>query len=232
MTNNRLLISVSLLSALASAAFVWLTPMPLPFTGFSIVAAAGLAALCTLTVLSWMPPRWVWSDAELLRLAFQNRHGISEYAADSALEAITKAHARAENLRNLSAAMREDAAKRISSVSDRLDAAAREIFYTPDRHRQLRNVLTRSVLIEEAATAHAALRKRKQVQTETVSRAKLIAAVDALEAAFDQTDLLAARGLLADVDTASSVAETLLRPMRRLETLNDSNASVKQELQR
>lgn len=204
------------LAAFLAAAFCWLVRLPLPFDGFAAVAATGLAFLGTLTLMSLMPRRWVWTDAEQLRHAYQARHGVSDYAADSALGAITAAHLRAETLRRAAQKMRADVADQIGVVADRLDAAAREIFYDPGRHRDLRAVLVRSELIEDAAKAHAALRARQQADTEDQSRDRLLVAVDALNAAFDQTDLLAARGLLAEVDVASSVAETVLKPRHPL----------------
>jgi len=163
-----------------------------------------------------MPRSWVWSEAERLRHAFQARHGLLEQAAGLALTTITGAHARATSLRQAASVMRDDISARVISVADRLDAAAREIFYTPDRQRDLRTVLVRSELIEEAATAHAALRRRKHTATEDESRQKLAAAVDALNAAFEQTDLLAARGLLQEVEVASDVAERVLKPRTQL----------------
>lgn len=205
-----------LLAALFGAAFAWVVRLPLPFDGFATLVAAGLAFWATLTLVAWMPGRWVWTEGELLRHAFQARHSVSDYAADSALAAITTAHSRANTLRGAASAMREDVADRVYSVADRFDFAAREIFYAPQRHRDLRAVLIRSELIEDAATAHAKLRERNHSETEDVSRQKLIAAVDALEAAFDQTDLLAARGLLAEVEAASEVAETVLKPRGRI----------------
>ncbi len=203
-----------ILACAASATFAWFIRLPLPFEGFAAVAAAALAGLGTMSILAWMPSRWVWSDAEILRHAFQARHGISDYAAGSALDAITVAHQRANALRKSAEATRADVAEQVAGVADRLDAAAREIFYEPDRHRALRSVLIRSELIDDAARAHAALRQRKQDATEQASREKLIAALGALDAAFDQTDLLAARGLLHEVEAASEVAETLLTPRR------------------
>lgn len=208
----------ALAAAGASVAFAWLVRLPLPFDGFAAVAAVGLAFFGTLALVAWMPRGWVWTEAEQLRQAFQARHGVSEYAAGSALEAITTAHARASTMRTAADAMRDDIAERVTAVADRMDAAAREIFYTPDRHRDLRAVLIRSELIEDAAVAHAALRRRKQAETEADSRKKLVAAVDALDAAFDQTDLLAARGLLAEVEAASDVAETVLKPRRPMKS--------------
>lgn len=207
-----------LAAAALSAAYAWITRLPLPFDGFAAVVAAGLAFLGTVTLVTWMPARWVWTEGEQLRHAFQARHGVSDYAAGSALEAITSAHTRANTLRQAATAMREDVAEQVHAIADRLDTAAREIFYTPERQRDLRAVLIRSELIEDAATAHAKLREREHSGTEDVSRQKLVAAVDALQAAFDQTDLLAARGLLAEVEAASEVAETLLKPRRRMTT--------------
>ncbi len=208
----------ALVAAMVAAAFAWNVRLPLPFDGFAVVVAAALAFLGTLTLVAWMPKAWVWSDAEQLRQAFQARHGMSEYAAGSALDAIMQAHGRASALRRAATAMRDDIADRVVAVADRLDTAAREIFYTPDRHRDLRAVLIRSELIEDAATAHATLRARNQTETEEASRHKLVAAVDALDAAFDQTELLAARGLLAEVEAASEVAETLLKPRRMIKS--------------
>ncbi|MEM7719845.1 MAG: hypothetical protein AAF222_11645 [Pseudomonadota bacterium] len=201
-------------AAVFGVGFAWVMRLPLPFDGFAAVAAAGLAFLGTLTLLAWMPTGWIWSEAEQLRQAFQARHGVSDYAAGSALEAITKAHTRATALRGAARTMREDVAERVSAVADRMDAAAREIFYSPDRQRDLRAVLIRSELIEDAAVAHAALRRRDHAETEDASRQKLISAVEALDVAFDQTDLLAARGLLAEVEAASEVAESVLKPRR------------------
>lgn len=199
-------------AAIVAAGFAWLVRLPLPFDGFAVLAAAALACVGTLALIAWLPPRWVWSDAETLRLAFQARHGLTDTGAEMALDAITTAHARAETLRRSAAVMRDDMAAKVNGVADRLDTAAREIFYVPDRRRDLRNVLLRAELIVDAASAHARLRGRNQTETEDQSRTKLTAAVDALDAAFDQTELLAARGLLQEVGVASDVAERLLTP--------------------
>jgi len=207
-----------LFAALFGSVFAWFVRLPLPFDGFAALVAAGLAFWMTLTLVAWMPSRWVWTEDERLRHAFQARHKLSDHAAGSALEAITTAHARASNLRSAASVMREDVAEKVHGLADRLDVAAREIFYAPQRQRDLRAVLIRSELIEEAATAHAKLRARNQSATEDAARKKLIAAVEALEAAFEQSDLLAARGLLAEVEVASEVAETVLKPRGRIAT--------------
>ncbi|CUH79110.1 hypothetical protein TRM7557_02196 [Tritonibacter multivorans] len=201
-----------LLAASAAAAFAWFMRLPLPFEGFAIVAAGGLAFVATLSLVAFAPSSWVWSEAERLRMAFQARHGLTGDTAENVLEAIERAHGRAKVLRKSAGKMRKDMAERVLGTADRFDAAARELFYTPDRLRDLRAVLIRSKLIEDAALAHATLRQRKQAETEDTSRQKLATAIDALEAAFDATDLMAARGLLAEVETSSGVAETLLRP--------------------
>ncbi len=212
MTPHLTLWVCALLAACGAIAFAWFMRLPLPFDGFAVLAAAGLAFLGTLTLVAIAPERWVWRDSERLRREFQARHGVSGAAADNVLETIERTHKRATVLRKSASHMRNDMAERILTTADRFDAAARELFYAPDRLRDLRAVLIRSELIEDAATAHAALRQRRQNETEDVSRQKLSAAIEALEAAFDATDLMVARGLLAEVETASEVAETLLRP--------------------
>lgn len=206
------------IAALLSIGFAVTARLPLPVPYFSAVAAGVLAFLGTLSLVAWMPRRWLWTEAELLRVAFQARHGLSADAAQMSLEAITTAHRRAARLRDAAAVMRDDMADHVTGLADRLDAAAREIFYVPERRRSLATVLGRSELIEEAALAHASLRRRNHRETEDASRDRLRAAVDALEAALDQTDLLAARGLLHQVEVASDVAETLLKPRRNLTT--------------
>ncbi|MEO0390706.1 MAG: hypothetical protein AAF218_07165 [Pseudomonadota bacterium] len=202
------------LAAVVAVAFALTVRLPLPFDGFAVLAAGAMAALGTLALCAWLPPQAMWTDAERLRLAFQARHGLGAASADQALATITTAHSRATTLRRAAGAMRGDMAAVITGLADRLDAAAREIFYIPDRQRGLRTVLTRSELIVDAATAHAALRARKSGAVEDASRAKLKAAAEALDNAFDRSDLAAARGLLQEVEVASDVAERLLTPRR------------------
>ncbi|MEO0568013.1 MAG: hypothetical protein AAF066_09790 [Pseudomonadota bacterium] len=217
------------LAALLSSAFAWFIRLPLPFDGFAAVAAAGLAAFGTLALIACAPKGWVWSEAELLQHSFQVRHGLGKQSTAVALEAIATAHQRAETLRRHAKAMREDMSAQINIAADRLDAAAREIFYVPDRQRYLRSILVRSELIEDAAAAHAKLRKRKSGEAEDASRAKLSTAVEALEAAFEQSDLLAARGLLQDVEIASDVAERLLAPRQNLRDAHPTDRSFLKE---
>jgi len=216
MTPRTSLVFAVLFASSTSAVFVWFVRMPLPFEGFSIIAAGVLSCLGTLSVLTLLPAKWVWSEAELLRYAFQSQHGVSVYAAGSALDAIANAHSRATKLRALADTMRKDVAERTCNIADRLDAAALEIFYNPERHRDLRAVLIRSDLIEEAAISHVRLLRHKQAETENTSRTKFLLALDALEDAFDETELIAAKGLLAEVTVASDVAEALLKPRKAL----------------
>lgn len=208
----------AVVSTTCSVAFAWFVRLPLPFDGFAILAAAVLAFLSTLSLAAVVPAGWIWSEAERLKMAFQARHGVTGPKATNVLDAIERAHQRAGVLRRKADQMRGDMAERVMATADRFDAAARELFYAPDRLRDLRAVLIRSELIEDAARAHASLRQRKQVETEDASREKLLSAIEALDAAFDATDLMVARGLLAEVETASEVAETVLRPRRLKKT--------------
>ncbi len=215
MTPRIVPVVVASVAAVLSSAHVWYGPMPLPFSGFSAVAAAVLAALGTLTAMAWLPSHWLWSETERLTLAFRAQHQLSATAAAAALETISGAHNRAQAFRKAAFVMRDDMADEVKDLADQLDATAREIFYHPGRRRDVRSILMRSELVEEAAIAHAALRRRKHRATEDISREKLSKAVQALKAAFDQADLLAARGLLQEVEVASEVAEQLLTPRNR-----------------
>jgi len=209
------------LACLASVAFAWFVRLPLPFDGFAVAVAAVLAGCGTLTLVAWMPANWVWTDTEILRHAFRRQHGISDDTAANALDTITTVHQRAQTLRKAAKTMRADVAEQVGEGADRLDTAAREIFYEPSRHRDLRKVLIRSELIEDAARAHSELRKRNQDTTEQESRKNLLAALAAMDAAFDQTDLHVARGLLHEVKAASDVAEMLLNPRKATHTNTD-----------
>ncbi|MEM1233484.1 MAG: hypothetical protein AAGH70_05100 [Pseudomonadota bacterium] len=223
MTPARCIVFSGALAAALSIAFALLVRLPLPFDGFAVLAAALLACVGTLALAALMPARWVWTDAERIRLAFQARHGLSDVAAGSALVAITGAHDRARSLRASAAAMREDVAGNVIAVADRLDAAAREIFYEPSGQRSLRGVLVRAELIEDAAKAHAALRQKADGAVQEASREKLLKAVAALDTAFEETDLMAAKGLLREVEVASDVAERLLTPRRALSARETSS---------
>lgn len=204
------------LAAIGAAVFVWTTRLPLPFDGFAMLAAGALAFTGTLALIAWLPRRWVWRDQELLQQAFSERHDLSQDAAAASLEAITTAHARAETLRKATRMMREDIVADIEALADQLDGIAREIFYLPERRRDLRSILLRSELVEEAALAHAALRSRQEKSTEDASREKLRMAVASLRAALADANLTAAQTLLQQVEVASDVAEQLLKPRQRL----------------
>ena len=159
-----------------------------------------------------MPDHLLWTDAERLRHAFRQRHGVNDDAAGLALSTIVSTHDQAARLRKTARVMRPEMAEKVSGTADRLDAAAREIFYDPAQQRPLRPILARADLIEDAALAHARLRGRKQEEAEDQSRIQLASAIASLDAALEQNDLIAARGLLQEVEVASSVAEQLLRP--------------------
>ena len=194
--------------------FALLVRLPLPFDGFAIVAAAGLAALLTIAFGLALPARFLWSDAERLAHAFSQRHSISDAGARVALDAITRAHDRAALLRGASDRFAEPLKARSQQLADRLDEAAREIFYDPDTLAIHRKTLVRSELIEDAVAAHATLRGRAESEANSAqveeSRAKVGAALDALEVAFDASEAQVADRLLAQVEVASATAETLL----------------------
>lgn len=195
---------------------VTLLRLPYPFPGFSAVAAAGVAFLGTFSLCYWMPASWIWSDTERLTHAFRVRHNVSDGRAASALQAIAAAHERADALRVTSKDFAPALKDRAVNAATRLDQAAREIFYEPERLTALRAIISRSELIADAVASHAKLRARadaKGTQVE-LSRAQVGAALDALEDAFSSSDLTAAEGLLAQVTASSATAETLLAPRR------------------
>ncbi|MEL6267933.1 MAG: hypothetical protein AAFR52_20245 [Pseudomonadota bacterium] len=218
MTPARSPYILAALSVVAAVAFALSVRLPLPFDGFAAVAAAGLAALLTVTLGLFLPPHWLWTDAERLIHAFRARHQISDARAATALDAITTAHRRAAALRAASSDFTESLRDQALRGADALDAAAREIFYDPDALSVHRANLIRAELIEDSVTAHAALRKRNQGVVDdqiAQSREKVAAALTSLEGAFDAAEERAANILLTQVDVASSTAETLLAPRQK-----------------
>lgn len=208
---------VALVVGLATLAFVALVRLPLPFPGFTAVAAACLALFGTLALGAWLPARLLWTDTERLTAAFKARHDIMDARAESALHAIAGAHSRAAVLREGAAEVAPELADRAAAMADRLDMAAREIFYDPGRLPALRAIITRSELISDAMETHRKLRARMGDSHQTTqSREKLIGALDALDQAFEASDVATAERLLAEVDAASTTAESLLAPRRRI----------------
>jgi len=207
---------VAIPAVLIAVAFAFLVRLPLPFDGFSALAAAGLALLLTLAFGLALPARLLWSDSERIAHAFSVRHGMSDTGAKVALDAITRAHDIAALLRGASDRFAEPLQSRAIALADRLDSAARDIFYDPETLAVHRKTLVRSELIEDAVAAHAALRGRAETDANSAqvveSRAKVSAALDALEAAFDASETQLADKLLAQVEVASATAETLLAP--------------------
>ena len=207
---------VALIAGLASLAFVAFVRLPLPFPGFTAVVAAVLALFGTLALGAWLPAKWLWTDTERLTAAFMARHDIMDARAQSALHAISGAHGRAAVLREGAAEVAPELAERAAAMADRLDTAAREIFYDPNRLPSLRAIITRSELISDAMGTHRALRGRMGESDQTAqSRETLIGALDALDQAFEASDAATAERLLAEVEAASSTAESLLAPRGR-----------------
>ncbi|MEL6644213.1 MAG: hypothetical protein AAFQ79_09780 [Pseudomonadota bacterium] len=206
------------LAVIAAVAFALTVRLPLPFEGFAAIAAAALAGLLTFTLGLFLPPHWLWTDAERLVHAFRSRHQISDARAATALDAITTAHRRAAALREASVDFTDALRDQALRGADALDAAAREIFYDPDALSVHRANLIRAELIEDSVTAHAALKKRNRGVVNdqiTQSREKVAAALTSLEGAFDAAEERAANILLTQVDVASSTAETLLAPRHK-----------------
>lgn len=206
---------LGLVAALLSTAFVFSVRLPLPFEGFAVLAAAGLAALGTLALSAWAPVRWLWSDTDLIVADFRARHDLSDLGAQNALRAITKAHDQAAMLRAAAAPMQAEMQAQVTEAANRLDGAAKALFYDPARLRSLQPVLSRAELIVEAAQSHHALRKVPDSPQQVPSREALRTAIEALNAAFDASEDRTAQGLLEKVETASGIAEALLSGQRR-----------------
>ncbi|MEM6941006.1 MAG: hypothetical protein AAF943_08435 [Pseudomonadota bacterium] len=227
MTPARSLLIAALIGLTLSLSFVATQPIPTLFPGSTFAIAGALAGLITLSVIAWMPDRWLWSDADRLAQAFRAHHGLTDRSTMNALAAIRDAHARAQTLRAAATAFHADLKPHVMAAADRLDVSAREIFYEPSRLSALRAILNRSELIEDATRAHQTVRARGTPDDPTVvqSRETLLGALKALEEAFVASDLRVARGHLEQVKVASSVAESLLTPRQPIERLKDGDLS-------
>lgn len=206
---------IATVAVVLAVGFATTMRLPLPFVGFAAVAASAIAGTLTLSLTMLLPARWIWTDAERLRHAFAQRHKMSEQRSGNVLDAMTSAHARAENLRTNAALFAAPLAERAKEMADRLEDVARDLFYDPDTLSVHREALIRSELIEEAVLNHAVLRKRQRGQMNAPqvaqSRERVDAALTALQAAFDQNENRLADRLVQQVELSSETAETLLR---------------------
>lgn len=194
-----------------AVAYALLVRLPLPFPGFAAVVAGLLAFLLTIAMVAAMPPRWMYSDAELLRHAFRSRHKVSDGRADMALVTLASTHDRASRIRSAAKSFIPDLKARAERAADRLDDAARELYYDPNRLDALRSPMVRAELVEEAVLGHATLKARDGAKdVAQSSREKLGAALDALEEAFAAADAATEARLLAQVEASSATAEALL----------------------
>lgn len=206
---------VAVIVTVSAAGFALIARLPLPFDGFAAVAAALMAGMSTLSLTMMAPARWIWTDAERLRHAFAQRHNMSELRSENVLDAITAAHARADQFRNGAALFAAPLDQRTKEMADRLDDIARDLFYHPDALSVHRQALVRSELIEEAVLGHASLRKRGQsdVNAPQIAQSKdrVDAALISLEDAFDHNENRLADRLVQQVEISSATAEMLLK---------------------
>ncbi len=200
-----------------SVAALSILRFPLPFSGFAAVASGLCAGLSCAAVLFTMPTRWLFSEEELIAHAFRERHGVSALGADYALRAVQRAHTRAVTLRQVAQSFAPELRQRSGEVADRLDAAARRIFYQPSALRELQPALVRSHLIEDLVHDHAALRNHVDAAgaddaVAAASRSRVADAINALDGALRAVDLESANRILTRIEVTSDVAETLLAP--------------------
>lgn len=207
---------IALIAAGVATAFALTRRLPLPFDGFAVMTAAGLAFLLALSAVLFLPKTFIWTDAERLHHAFSVRHGLTDARAQNALSAITTAHDRAATLRTAATTFREDLKRETESAADLLDRVARDIFYEPGALSAHRANIIRSELVEDAVKSHAKLRDRSQSgaidDQITRSRKHVSEALMSMQQAFDLAENRLANQLLTEVDVASATAETLLRP--------------------
>ena len=201
-----------------SVIFTLSVRLPLPFEGFAAVVAALLAGLSTLVFCLGAPARFLWSDTERLSHAFSLRHNVTGPRAAASLQAIAGAHGRADAIRAAAQDFAEPLKLRSELLADRIDGLAREMFYDPETIATHRTALVRTELIEQALETHAKLRRRtgeaQAAQLED-SRAKIGAALDALDEAFEAGTSRGADVLLEKIGTSSATAEMLLRRGKR-----------------
>lgn len=202
-------------AAVLAAGFALTMRLPLPFDGFAALVAAVGAGTLTLSLTLLAPAGRIWTDAERLSHAFAQRHKMSTQRSALVLDAITAGHGRADQLRRNAALFAPPLEQRTREIADRLDEVARDLFYHPDALSVHREALVRSALIEEAVLGHAKLRGRGKTDVNAPqvaqSRARVDAALTALEQAFDQNESRLADRLVQQVELSSATAEMLLK---------------------
>lgn len=198
---------------LAGLAFLTFVRLPLWFPGAHIILAVVLGLALALGLLMVLPPRWLHSEATLLRHAFDQLHGAQSGRYGTALATVIETHGRARRVRQIAPSTQEDIAALLNKTADRFDTIAKSLFYAPQELPKVQTVLSRSELVVEAIETHGALRARAGADGQDVeaSRAHLRSSIESLHDALDTVEARAITSLLEKVEVASSTAETLLR---------------------
>jgi hypothetical protein len=205
----------ALLTAVLAVGLVYVAVVPIPawFPFAHVLLPAGVALMLALGLLAMMPARWLFSEAFLLRHAFNQMHGAGSGRYSTALATVIATHDKASRIRRIAPATQPDIRALLNGTADRFDQIARSLFYQPQELPRIQAVLSRAELVVEAIETHGDLRARaggagKDVE---VSRARLRSSLAALHDVLDDVDARAVASLLDKVDIASSTAETLLR---------------------
>lgn len=204
-------IALCLLSAVALISLALATlRFPIFFTQSTAVIGGGFTFVLALSFLLMLPDRFLYSDAQLLAYHFQQRHGLSDGRAETVLDAIQSAHAKATALRGYSQNVHSTLKADLNHAADRLDAITGQLLEAPADLRQVQALVVRSDLLVEAAATHADLRQKASEGMIAESREKVQAGLAAFQHSFDEMEDGAAQRLMHRVSVSTDTAELLL----------------------
>lgn len=183
---------------------------PIFFTHSTALIGASATFLLTLSLSMMLPDRLLYSDAQQLAYHFQQRHGLSDGRAETVLQAIQSAHAKATALRAHSQSVHPELQADLRSAADRLDAIAGQLLEAPTELRQVQALIVRSDLLVDAAASHANLRRRAKGDVILKSREKVQDGLAAFQDSFDAMEDGAAERLMHRVSVSTDTAELLL----------------------
>ncbi len=163
----------ALLTAVLAVGLVYVAVVPIPawFPFAHVLLPAGVALMLALGLLAMMPARWLFSEAFLLRHAFNQMHGAGSGRYSTALATVIATHDKASRIRRIAPATQPDIRALLNGTADRFDQIARSLFYQPQELPRIQAVLSRAELVVEAIETHGDLRRAPAVLARMSRRA-------------------------------------------------------------
>ncbi len=216
-TPKYTILATSLLAATPAALYADLVRLPHLFPYSDVAIPALMAGGLAIAINMMLPDRAFYTPEQILRHAFKQRHEISNDRAEVVLEAINDIRKRNNRLEKSKANLAEKVQAEVSETEKALEEVAKVLFYDPSKLPQYQATLVRSESVVEAVELQSKIRKSKASEEEIASsRERTVVALESLQEALNKKERDRAQALLSQVEVVSEVAETLLKPQKKV----------------